>query len=133
MYFYIKTGDVPNSHCILPFCPNTLTIGNCLHSDKGHWYTVVVNSDIKNFQLYVVKLNSIPDFDLDFDLCLTDHGSQASIDIDSPNLTQVSMAFWLKKDITSTDNVTIQLNDRETGHMTFFIEIGSEAKIGNPR
>eukprot|EP00105_Crassostrea_gigas_P019111 XP_011437468.1 PREDICTED: uncharacterized protein LOC105335342 [Crassostrea gigas] len=69
----------------------------------------------------------------DFDLRLTESGSQASVDIDAPDSTLVSIAFWFKRDIKSTDNVTIQLHDRDTGHMTFFIEIGSEAKMGNPR
>lgn len=90
---------------------------------------------LNNLHLYIVKFKSMPDFNLDFDLRLTESGSQASVDIDAPDSTLVSIAFWFKRDITSTDNVTVQLNDSDTGHMTFFIEIGSEseAKIGNPR
>lgn len=88
---------------------------------------------LNNLHLYIVKFKSMPDFNLDFDLRLTESGSQASVDIDAPDSTLVSIAFWFKRDITSTDNVTVQLHDRDTGHMTFFIEIGSEAKMGNPR
>lgn len=64
---------------------------------------------------------------------LTEYGSQVQVAIDASNSTLVSITFWLKRDITDTDNVTIQLNDRETGHMTFFLEVGSETKIGNSR
>lgn len=64
---------------------------------------------------------------------LTEYGSQVQVAIDVSNSTLVSITFWLNRDITDTDNVTIQLNDRETGHMTFFLEVGSETKIGNSR
>ena len=64
---------------------------------------------------------------------MTESDSEASVDVDVSSLTTVTLTFWLKEDDSTNDNFTIQLSDRDTGNVIFFIAIGSEANVGDQR
>ena len=64
---------------------------------------------------------------------MTESDSKASVDVDVSSLTTVTLTFWLKEDDSTNDNFTIQLSDRDTRNVIFFIAIGSEANVGDQR
>jgi hypothetical protein len=66
----------------------------------------------------------------DFDLRMTEVGSEASADFGLQFSTDVIITFWLQRDNVNGSDFRVEIVNGNTGMLIFYLAIGTEIKIG---
>lgn len=67
----------------------------------------------------------------DFDLRMTEVGSEASAGVAVPFSIDTIITFWLQRETFTGNDFRLEIVNVNTGTLTFYLAFGAEIKIGN--